>query len=149
MKQPYTTPVPNAIFDIYMKELNSAELKVLLVVIRQTLGWIDRRGIYGRKECDWISGSQLIQKTGSSERAITSAIDQLVRKKLIEVLDDYGIVLNDSRKRQGKLRLYYRLHSQVYRAVDKPIKNSSTSAIFADDFRKNYGALLQKMRITK
>ena len=45
-----TTPVPNVFFDVYMKELKSAELKVLFVVIRQTLGWADRRGMLGRKE---------------------------------------------------------------------------------------------------
>ena len=149
MSKPYTTPVPNVIFDIYMKELNSAELKVLLVVIRQTLRWADSRGIYGRKERDWISGSQLIQKTGSSKRAITSAIDQLVRKKIIEVLDDYGTVLNDSSKRQGKYRLYYRLHSSVYNAVDKPLNSNPTCAKIAEDISKKCTALVQKMHITK
>ena len=85
MRQPHTTPVPNIILDIYLKELNSAELKVLLVIIRQTLGWADRRGMFGRKETDWISGNQLKQKTGSSKRAISSAIDVLIRKQLIEI----------------------------------------------------------------
>ena len=70
MRQLNTTPVPNVILDSYLKQLNSTELKVLLVVIRQTLGWADRRGMFGRKETDWISGSQLKQKTGSSKRAI-------------------------------------------------------------------------------
>ena len=145
----YTTPVPNAIFDIYMKELNSAELKVLLVVIRQTLGWADGRGMFGRKETDWISGSQLREKTGSSERAITSAIDTLVMKKLIKVYDERGQILSYSKDRQGKTRLYYGLHSSVFNSVDNPLISPLTSANFAEDFRKNYGTLLQKMRITK
>ena len=149
MEKPHTTPVPNVIFDIYMKELNSTELKVLLVVIRQTLGWADRRGIYGRKEIDWISGSQLRAKTGSSERAITSAIETLVMKKLIEVHDDRGHTLSYSKDRQGKTRLYYSLHPSVLNPVDNPLKSPLTTAKFAEDFRKNYGALLQKMRITK
>ena len=149
MRLLHTTPVPNAIIDVYMKELGSVELKVLLVIIRQTLGWVDRRSMNGRKEIDWISGSQLKQKTGCSERAITQAIDKLIKMKLIEVLDDYGISLIDSRWRQGKPRLFYRLHPHAYRPVDKPEILYSTSANFAEDFRKNYGALLQKMRITK
>ena len=145
----YTTPVPNAIFDIYLKELNSAELKVLLVVIRQTLGWADGRGIYGRKETDWISGSQLKEKTGSSKRAISSAVDILVRKRIIEVEDDYGRVLDHSLDRKGKSRLYYRLHSSVYNQVEKPVYSNSASAKFALDFSKNCAALVQKMHITK
>lgn len=149
MSKPYTTPVPNVIFDIYMKELNSVELKVFLVVIRQTLGWADKRGIYGRKECDWISGSQLRQKTGSSERAITSAIETLVMKRLIEVHDERGHTLLYSKDRQGKTRLYYSMHPSVFKSVDKSLKSTLTSAKFTEDFRKDYGALLQKMRITK
>ncbi len=148
MEKPHTTPVPNVIFDIYMKELNSTELKVLFVVIRQTLGWADRRGIYGRKECDWISGSQLREKTGCSERAITAAIETLTRRELIRVQDDRGHHLSNSRQRQGKLRTYFSLHPTAL-SVDKWGVKASTSANFAEDFRKNYGALLQKMRITK
>jgi hypothetical protein len=144
-----TTPVPNVIFDVYLKELNSTELKVLLVVIRQTLGWADRRGRYGRKETDWISGSQLREKTGSSERAITSAIETLVMKKLIEVYNERGHILSYSKDRQGKTRLYYNLHPFVFNPVDNSLKSPLTSVNFAEDFRKNYGALLQKMRITK
>jgi len=149
MSQPRTTPVPNIIFDRYLRELNSSEMKVLLVVIRQTLGWADRRGMYGRKESDWISGSQLREKTGSSERAITSAIETLVMKKLIEVHDDRGHILSYSKDRQGKTRLYYSLHPSVFNSVDNSLISPLTSAKFAEDFRKNYGTLLQKMRITK
>ena len=144
-----TTPVPNLILDQYLSNLGGAELKVLLVIIRQTLGWSDRRGIYGRKETDWISGSQLREKTGSSRRAIISAVDLLVKKKLIQVLDDQGSILNDSSKRQGKYRLYYRLHSSVFNPVEKSVRTSPTCANFAPDLCKNYTALVQKMHITK
>jgi biotin operon repressor len=144
-----TTPVPNVIFDVFLKELNSTELKVLLVVIRQTLGWADRRGRYGRKETDWISGSQLREKTGSSKRAITSAIDCLVRKRIIQVEDDRGRVLDHPLERKGKTRLYYRLDYSVYRYVDNSVICPTTSANFALDFSKKCTALVQKMRITK
>lgn len=124
-------------------------MKVLLVVIRQTLGWADRRGMFGRKEIDWISGSQLREKTGCSERSITSALEQLTRKKLIEIHDKSGHKLLYSKDRQGKTRLYYGLHPAVFTPVDNSLKSPLTSAIFTEDFRKNYGTLLQKMRITK
>jgi len=149
MRQPSTTPVPNVILDIYLKELSSAELKVLLIVIRQTLGWADRRGMFGRKEADWISGSQLRQKTGSSKRAITTAIDLLVRKKIIEILDEWGNVLDYPEERRGKTKLYYRLHPYVYNSVDNTKENFPTSAKFAEDISKKVTELVQKMRITK
>jgi biotin operon repressor len=144
-----TTPVPNVILDVYLRELNSTELKVLLVVIRQTLGWADRRGRYGRKESDWISGSQLREKTGSSKRAIVSAIDSLVRKRMIDVHDDRGRVLNDPLERKGKSRLYFNLHPFVFNPVDNFVFFDSTSAKFALDLRKKCTALAQNLRITK
>jgi len=149
MSQPRTTPVPNIIFDRYLKDLNLGELKVLLVVIRQTLGWADRRGMYGRKETDWISGSQLREKTGCSRRAITTAIDLLVKKSLIEVQDERGVNLDNPQERQGKVRLYYRLRISVYQAVNKPMLSPLTCANFVQDISKNCSALAQKMRITK
>ena len=149
MRQPCTTPVPNVIFDTYLKELNSSELKVLLVVIRQTLGWADRRGMYGRKETDWISGSQLQQKTGSSKRAISSAIEILVKKDIIEIIDEKGYILNNPEKRQGKTKLFYRLKSNVYNSVENTLRNNPTYANFAEDFSKKVTTLVQKMHITK
>src|SRR5438045_3875835 len=103
-----TTPVPNALFDIFLKDLQIAELKVLLVIIRQTLGWRDQGSKFGRKEIDWIASSQLREKTGCSRRAISSAIQILVSKHLIEVFDEKGVVLYDAIKRKGKPRLFYR-----------------------------------------
>ena len=107
------------------------------------------RGMFGRKEVDWISGSQLREKTRSSERAIKFAIETLVMKKLIEVHDERGHTLSYSKDRQGKTKLYYSLHPSVFNPVDNSLKSPLTSTKFAEDFRKNYGALLQKMRITK
>ena len=156
MIQTNTTPVPNSLFDVYLKELLSAELKVLLVIIRQTLGWADRRTVLGRKEMDWISSGQLQAKTGSSRRAISSATEVLINKKIIEVLDEKGNILNDPQKRKGKPRLFYRPSYALFSPVENlritsskyPI-SSSTNANFAEDLRKKRTELMQKMRITK
>lgn len=147
--QPRTTPVPNYFLDTYVKELKSAELKIMLVVIRQTNGWSDKHGMLGRKEMDWISGSQLQSKTGCSRRAITSATDVLVKKNLIQVLDEKGWVLDSPGQRQGKTRLYYRLASSVYYAGENKANTTPASAEFAQDMSKKVTALVQKMRITK
>ena len=84
MQHAQTTPVPNVLFDVYLKQLKGAELKVLLIIIRQTLGWADTKTKLGRKEKDWISGSQLHLKTGISRRAISIAIDGLVKSQKIK-----------------------------------------------------------------
>jgi len=151
-----TTPVPNVLFDTYLKELKSAELKVLLVIIRQTLGWADSRAALGRKERDWISGGQLQAITGSSRRAISYAIEVLVEKKLIEVLDEAGNLLAEPELRKGKQRLYFRPSALLISSGDNTGTNNAfpgispaTYAKFAEDFRKNSTALAQKMRITK
>lgn len=153
---PNTTPVPNALFDVYLKELKSAELKVLLVIIRQTLGWSDRRAVRGRKEKDWISNGQLRNKTGSSRRAISSATETLVHKQLIEISDGFGNSLTDPLQRKGKLRLYYRASPLLLPIGDNmgkscwyPFITDSTSAIIAQDLSKNVTALAQKMHTTK
>lgn len=108
--------MPNEVFDEYLKELKGIELKLLLIIIRQTIGWQNKNG--SRKESDWISSSQLISKTGSSTRAITSATDVLVSRKLIAVFSDAGERLDTPEKRKGKKRLYYRLSNLSIPAVD-------------------------------
>ncbi|MBL0047078.1 MAG: replication protein [Bacteroidetes bacterium] len=129
-----------------MKELKLAELKVLLIIIRQTLGWADKRGRSGRKEIDWISSSQLCQKTGCSKRSITSATDVLVRRNLITIFDECNNILNSPEKRQGKTKLYYRLSNPVEYTVENHMKSSSTSAILAEDIIKNTHHFCKKCR---
>jgi phage replication O-like protein O len=156
MLHPKTTPVPNVLFDAHLKHLSSAELKVLLVIIRKTLGWSDRQAMNGRKEVDWISNSQLQALTGCSRRAISTATENLVNKKLIEVLHENGSLLDDPQKRKGKQRLFYRITYQFYSPVDNMGKECSFQsfselpcAIIAQDLSKKVSALAQKMRITK
>ena len=108
MLYPKITPVPNCIFDTYMPSLTEAELKVLLVVIRQTLGWKDRH-TGGRKQRDRITASQFGVKTGLSKRVITKAIDRLVQKGLVSVSDFHGVQLRSAFERKGKAYLFYSL----------------------------------------
>lgn len=151
-----TTPVPNVLFDVHLKELKLAELKVLLIIIRQTLGWEDKRNKSARKEMDWISNSQLVVKTGNSARAINDAISVLSDMNLIEVFSQSGEFLDTPEKRRGQQKLYYRLTSANYAIVDsggntteKGCKTYFSNANFADNLRKNFSELTHKMRITK
>lgn len=101
-----STCVPNIILDTYLPVLSLAELKVLLIIIRQTFGWVNKQ-TNKRKTKDRISHSQFIEKTGVSRKAVSLAIHTLVEKEIIEVSDARGNNLFEPEKRKGKLHLYY------------------------------------------
>jgi hypothetical protein len=151
-----TTPVPNVLFDEHLKDLKLAELKVLLIVIRQTLGWEDKRTKSERKELDWISNSQLALKTGSSQRSINDAIDVLIKKNLIHVLSQSGDLLDTPGKRRGQQKLLYSLTPAIFADVEnkwkergKDVNPCPANANIVSDLRKKMTELTQKMRITK
>lgn len=102
-----TTPVPNIFFDAHLKSLNPVELKLLLLIIRQTWGWKDPK-TGQRKKRDWIAGSQIRERTGCSRRALTDAVANLTRTGLIEVTGEKGVLLKTPDDRKGKMRLFYR-----------------------------------------
>lgn len=132
-----TTPVPNGLFDEHLPKLKSTELKLLLIIIRQTLGWRDDR-TGQRKQKDWISGSQLRKKTGCSRRALTDATASLIKRNLIQVSGEVGIQLRTAEQRKGKLRMFYRFLNSSGKAVNSQRPNEKTAQEPA-----------QKMPITK
>ncbi|MBS1619282.1 MAG: hypothetical protein JST76_12230 [Bacteroidetes bacterium] len=117
MEYKRTTPVPNAFFDHWLPRLTESELKVLLVVVRQTYGWIDRQ-TGGRKMRDRISGWQLRQKAGLSRRIVTKAVQSLSDKRLLEASDYKGNPLPFASDRKGKKYLYYRVLVPDFSAKD-------------------------------
>ncbi len=151
-----TTPVPNKLLDQFLSELHGAEIKVLLVIIRKTLGWQDRRSVHGRKEKDWIASSQFTECSGCSRRAISSAIDVLTKKNLIRIYDKFGNVLQGGDSRKGKQQLFYGLAPTLFSSGDNlgitngnTVQNGITYAKNAVGISKNVIRLAQKMRITK
>jgi len=106
MTQENYTPTPNILFDKLLKELSNSELKILLVIIRQTNGWIDKKTTR-RKEKDRITYSQFINKTGLSRRIISKAINSLSDRGLIKITDNSGEVLNTAPERKGRYFIYY------------------------------------------
>jgi len=68
-------PIPNVYFDEYLAELSGAELKVLLAILRRTVGW--------RKESDAISLSQLEQMTGLDRKSVIAGLRGLTERGLI------------------------------------------------------------------
>jgi len=103
----YRTSTPNQLYDKHLPLLKEVELKVLLVVIRQTYGYIDKNtGTY--KEWDWISISFFAKKTSTSKRAIGLAIQQLIDKKLIRVKNEQGRLVHTSVLRKYSNKLYFK-----------------------------------------
>ena len=106
MNYAYTTQVPNNVFDRHLPHITGSELKVLLIVIRQTYGWIDK--LSGkRKTRDRISISQFTTKTGLSRRSVTEAISSLQAQNLIKVMNHTGDTISLPGARQGKKYLFY------------------------------------------
>jgi phage replication O-like protein O len=99
MQIKYSTQIPNEVFDDYLPSLKLNELKVLLIILRQTVGY--------HKDKDWISSSQMEKKTGLSRRSISHAIDELVNNNLIVATSDGGEILSTSEKRKGRQRIFF------------------------------------------
>lgn len=116
-----TTQVPNSLFDTYLQTLGHAELKVLLVIIRQTVGYLHPRDSTKRKERDWISQKFFQNRTGLSNRAVSTAIASLIGKGLILVTNRKGNILHSTEARRGTSRLYY---TSTLVLVQKLHKNS-------------------------
>lgn len=92
------TKVSDVIIDTWLKEFSEAELKTLLIIIRQTTGW--------NKPRDRISHNQFKKKTGLSQRSITSAIESLSNRNCIHITDSRGTELTPDERRYRQ-HIYY------------------------------------------
>lgn len=102
------TGIPNALIDEVMPTLKDTEWRLLCVIARQTIGWVDGNG--KRKQRDWMSQSQLIAKTGRNSAALSAALDALVRKNLVECQAENGELLEVPEKRRShRGRVYFSL----------------------------------------
>ena len=120
-------PLPCPIIDELMPTLKDTELRVLLVVIRQTWGW---RGTDGKpKERDWLSHRQLKERTGRASEAVSAAIDVLVRRGLLYVQNEHGAELSGTRERRNvQGRLYYQPGPLLTPLALRPLKTETDKA---------------------
>jgi hypothetical protein len=133
MAIPNTTPTPNELYNGEMKKMNDTELRVVLVVTRKTLGWELDPITKTRKKEDWISRGQIIEQTGRSGRAVSTAIESCIKNDWIEARSKDGDILKTPESRSGK-KIFYRLgeiflnkitseeSSQVGEEEEKPVK---------------------------
>ncbi len=121
-------PVPVRLVDAVMPHLRDTELRVMLVVLRQTWGWKkDRTNIdktdadkqarthkqlthkQPTKRRDWLSHRQLCRRTGRGSDAVSAAVASLTASGLIIVEDASGKPLMTPEERRRCLgRLYFR-----------------------------------------
>ena len=92
-KVPNHTQTPNELFDIHMRDMDMAELKVTLAICRKTFGW--------HKQRDKISLSQLEEITGMSRTTVIKGVQQGIGRGTVErfAIDDgfeYGLVTEDT-----------------------------------------------------
>ena len=87
------TPVPDSVFDVWLPLLKDTEVRLLLVVLRSTLGW--------GKERDWLSHSHLCLRTGRSSDAVSSALALLIGQGLVvaETISGETLATPASRRR--------------------------------------------------
>lgn len=59
---------------------------MLLEIIRQTYGWIDRHT--GRRKLrDWITRTQFMTEAGLSARIVSKTLNSLLKRGLIQISD--------------------------------------------------------------
>lgn len=146
---PNTTQTPNILFNGIMKEMSDTELRVVLVVIRATLGWIADSKTGMRKTEDWISHSQLKKKTGRESGAISQAIDSCIRKQWIEARDKNGNVLDTKIKRRGK-NIFYRLGPAILLKTSSESEDVYITSSKSEIRKVKFGnRTLQKQSYTK
>lgn len=104
-----TTHVPNEVFDKWLAILTESEIKILLVIIRQTYGWIDR--YTGRRKLrDRITRTQFMMKAGLSARIVSKTLNSLLKRGLIQISDENLKPLIYSSDRKGKFILLYSIN---------------------------------------
>jgi len=72
--EPFTA-LPNIYVDEHLAELSGAETKVLIVILRKTVGW--------QKESDEISLSQIEKITGLARHSVIAALRGLMKRGLV------------------------------------------------------------------
>jgi phage replication O-like protein O len=136
IEKPNYTQTPNILFDEIMRDLNGAELKVILAVIRKTFGW--------HKERDRISLTQLEEMTGLSRQGILNAIHGKKKEKSV-----IGGLVN-----KGYIKIIETKQGNVYELVVKEVDQQETASQLSrlevvNKVDQESGLASQQSRLTK
>ena len=97
---------PNKLYEL-LASLSEKEIKLLLIIIRQTAGWRDPI-TQKRKERDYISHRFFMRVTGLSSKSVSSGLGLLLQKQLIAIETQSGNPITTEKERQWRCRKYYR-----------------------------------------
>jgi phage replication O-like protein O len=108
--KPNFTQAPNLLFDVHLREMGNAELRVVLVICRKTFGF--------HKDRDRISLSQLQKATGMSRQGVINGINQAVDRGLARKFtspkgSEFELVVNEVDQQTD----------EVVNAVDQQVVN--------------------------
>lgn len=108
------TPFPNSLIDLYMPTLTDTEWRILVTVVRATLGWQhEQSGKRLPRVC--LSNWQLKKRTGRQSAAISAAVESLSVHRLIIIRDGAGVLLDSpSQRRRAKTTLYFELAPWIH-----------------------------------
>lgn len=124
-----TTQTSNDLFDIHLKTLKGSELKVLLTIIRKTIGIYDGK-TNTRVQWAWISQRLFRICTGLSGKAVSSAISSLLEKELIAIKNEKGNLVSSKSQRRASAKLYYSSNSLLESSENtKPSELTCTYAV--------------------
>lgn len=143
---PNTTPTPNILFDVMMRDMKDTELRVTLQVIRATYGWMLDIETRARKQEDWISRSQLEVKTGRSGKSLSTAIEACIAGGFIEARAENGEVLDSPDKRSGR-KIFYRI-GEAFATCEKSTQVEPVN-IFPQTSEKSTPQPVKKVHTTK
>lgn len=117
-----------------MRKMNDTEFRIVMLVVRATLGWEADKETHMRKTQDWISSSQLESKTGRKRSSLSPAIDHCINEGWIEVRNKKGEILKTAKERSGN-NLYFRLGKSIL--LDDETCPKSGLVVVKD--KKDYG----------
>ena len=107
-----STQIPNNVIKLICSgELTHVETKIVLAICRQTIGW--------NKETDWMTFKRFMQLTNLKRPALSTAINSLIARKIIEREGDAG-------------NYYYSLNvtffedSQLFSKKEQPVLKKGT-----------------------
>jgi hypothetical protein len=102
--------------------MSGTEFKIVMLVVRATLGWEADKETHMRKLEDWISSKQLELKTGMGRSSLSPAIDHCINEGWIEARNKKGKILETAKKRSGN-NLYFRLGKSILLDDETYLKN--------------------------
>lgn len=92
------TKLYDYVIESYLPCCSGAEFKLLVVIIKQTVGW--------QKKRDRISHFYYMKKTALSRRSVTRGVQGLEQKKMIRITNKEGQILK-TQFRKYETDLYY------------------------------------------